>query len=196
VTTDILSQDRVLAGLESSATPRQLSDALGVAQQAWTRALECCADRMGLASPEAAVNEMRQGNGRARMHCCHGLADEIAASLRLAHQNIQGVYAPDCDTCPQDLCLDTATLNTPFVHLLVWADKKTPALSSRTATLGNALARVCQESVGTQDLPTVLDVRVIQDADLEKLLGSGQKQRWSIRLQAYLLAMNELTREL
>ena len=45
--------------------------------------------------------------------------------------------------------------------------------------------------IGMPDRPTVLRVQVIADADLENLFGAGQRERWSTRLQAWLLAMNE-----
>jgi hypothetical protein len=62
--------------------------------------------------------------------------------------------------------------------------------------LGNALARVGQGIVGTREVPNLLYARVIDDADLEKLFGGGRRERWPIRLQAYLLAMNEPSEEL
>jgi len=146
---------------------------------------------MGLESPKAAADQMRQGNNTARMHCCHGLAEQMAASLRSSYQNIQAVYAPYCDTCPQSFCLDQAVLSAPLVHLLIWAHQKTPAIGSRAAALGNALASVCQDMIGIRELPNLLHIQVIDDADLENLFGAGRRERWPIQLQAHLLDMDE-----
>jgi hypothetical protein len=146
---------------------------------------------MGLDGPEAAAALMRQGNPIVRMHCCHELAEQVASSLRSAQQSIEAVYAPDCDSCPQGFCLDYGTPSTPSVHLMVWARRKTPALGSRAATLGNALAQVYQSVVGTQGLPSLLHVQVIDDRDLEKLFGAGRREAWPLRLLTYLLASNE-----
>jgi len=63
-------------------------------------------------------------------------------------------------------------------------------------SLGNALACVCQEMGASQELPTVLHLRVIEDSDLIKLFGAGQKDRWATRLPAYWLSMNEVVETL
>jgi hypothetical protein len=194
--TDVFSRDRAATDVKLTTLPTQSTDTNDIAERAWSWALESCADRMGLDGSEAVAEQMRQGNDLVRMHCCHGLAEQVAASLRSSYQDIQAVYAPDCNTCPQGFCADERVLQTPFVHLLVWAQHKTPALSSRTAALGNALARVGQGIVGTRELPNLLYARVIDNADLEKLFGAGRRERWPIRLQAYLLAMNEPSEEL
>jgi len=184
---DILSRDRTMADLEPTVPATHLLDAFDVAASAWTWALESCANMMSLEGPEAAADQMRRGNTVARMHCCHGLAEQIAASLRSSYQNVQAVYAPYCDTCPQNFCLDKGVQSAPLVHLLIWTQQKPPTLGARAAALGNALARVCQDLVGLQELPNMLQARVIEDADLEKLFGAGRRQGWSVRLQSYLL---------
>ena len=191
MTADVVRQNRVLTDLKLGAPTPQLADAFDVAQRAWARAFEACANRMGLAGPKAAADQVRQGNSTARMHCCHGLAEEMAASLRSSYQSIQAVYAPYCDACPQSFCLDEAVQTAPLVHLLVWAHHKPPAIGSRAAALGNALASVCQDVIGVQELPSLLHVQVIEDADLEGLFGAGRRERWPIRLESYLLGMNE-----
>jgi hypothetical protein len=195
VVTDVLGQDRVVTGLEPAGVPTQPSDTIRIAERAWTRALESCASRIGLDSPEAVAAQMRQANGAVRMHCCRELAEQIAASLRSSHQDIQAIFAPDCGTCPQGVCADGGLSSAPSVHLLIWAQLKTPALGLRTAALGNALARVCQDTIGTQESPTLLHTQVIDDGDLQKLFGAGHKERWPMRLQAYLLSMNEVVEE-
>jgi hypothetical protein len=170
---------------------------MDIAESAWALALESCASKLRLKSPEIAADQMLQGNHLARMHCCHGLAEQVATSLWSSQQDLQAVYAPDCDSCPQAFCLDDGDgANTPCVHLLVWARQRTHALAARGAALGNALARVCQDMSGMQELPTVLHLRVMDDGDLMKLLGAGQRERWAARLQAYWLSMNEVVQTL
>jgi hypothetical protein len=171
----------------------RLTDPVEFAERAWALSLASCADRLHLASAEIAAEQMLQGNNLARMHCCHGLAEQVAASLWSSQQDLQAVYAPECDSCPQDFCLeDGAGANLPCAHLLVWARHKAPTLTSRAAALGNALARFGQEMTNMEGLPTILHLRVVEDSDLAKFLGAGQKKRWSARLQAYWLSMNEV----
>lgn len=191
MTTNVFAQDGAVRDLGRAEPPVQLADPADVAARAWTWALESCARRMGLAGTAAVADQMRQGNNTVRLHCCHGLAEQVAGSLWSSQENIQAVYAPECDACPQGFCLEDGDHHVPFVHLLIWARRKSPALGSRAAALGNALANACQDLIGMPDRPTVLRVQVIADADLEKLFGAGQRERWSTRLQAWLLAMNE-----
>jgi hypothetical protein len=195
--TDVLGRIRTAteAGFERSQAP--VSDPMDIAGRAWALALASCADRLHLESPEIAAEQMLQGNHLARMHCCQGLAEHVAASLWSSRQDLQAVYAPECGSCPQDFCLDDGGgANAPCVHLLVWARQRTPALTARAAALGNALARFCQEMGEMQELPTVLHLRVIEDGDLMKLFGAGQRERWAARLQAYWLSMNEVVQAL
>jgi hypothetical protein len=187
---DILSRDLARSDLELAASATYVLDAFDIATSAWTRTLELCADMMGLADPEAAADQMRRGNTVARMHCCHGLAEQMAAALRSSYQTIQAVYAPYCEACPQSFCIEEGIPNVPLVHLLIWAQQKPPTLGARAAALGNALARVCQDLTGLQELPNMLQARVLDDSDLEKLFGGGRRKRWSVQLQAYLLGMD------
>jgi len=150
---------------------------------------------MALESVEVAMEQIWKGNSTARMLCCRALAEGIATSLRSSYDGIQAVYAPDCGSCPEGFCVAEGNPYAPFVHLLVWAQRKTPALGARAAALGNALSRVCQEMSSAQELPTVLQVQIIDDAELERLFGAGQRERWSVRLQAYLLASRDPVEE-
>jgi hypothetical protein len=194
--TDVFGQTRVLTDSERTAPSTQISDVTDIAARAWAQALSACAKRVGLESPAVAVGRIRQGDSLVRMQCCHGLAEQISASLWSSHYAIQAVFAPECDSCPQHFCLENGAAHTPLAHLLVWEQHRTTALRSWTASLGNALAGICQDIFDLQELPTSLSVQVIDDADLAKLFGAGHRERWPIRLQAYFLAMNESIEEL
>jgi len=150
---------------------------------------------LGLESPQTAADQVRQGNDIARMHCCHGLAEQMAASLRSSHPGIQAVFAPDCDACYQGFCLEQAVSTVPLVHLLVWTDQRVPTIGLRAAALGNALAGVCRDMVGIYERPSLLQARVISDVDLENLFGAGRRERWSLQLQAHLLSVDEPIQE-
>jgi hypothetical protein len=197
VVTEALGRARTATGSELGRSRTRLSQPMDIAARAWALALESCANALHLESPQVAADQMLQGDHRARMACCYGLAEQIAASLWSSQQDLQAVYAPECGSCPQDFCLEDGNgANAPCVHLLVWARQRTPALTARAATLGNALARVCQDMSGTQGLPNVLHLRVIEDSDLVKLFGVGQRDRWAARLEAYWLSMNDVVQPL
>ena len=89
VATNVFSQDRTAADVKLALAPAQPPDTTQIAERAWAQTLESCAKRMSLKGPEAVANQMRQGNSIVRMHCCHSLAEEMAASLRSSHRNIE-----------------------------------------------------------------------------------------------------------
>jgi hypothetical protein len=91
--------------------------------------------------------------------------------------------------------VDKGAHNTPLVHLLIWTQRKSPALNAGTAALGNALANVGQDVIGIRELPTLLEAQLIDNTDLEKLFGAGHRERWPVRLQGYLLDMDEPVEE-
>jgi hypothetical protein len=194
--TEAISQKRALRSARPTVVTDPLADATSAAERAWATALAACAERMGLEGSRAAADQIRKGNHIARMNCCRGLAEEIAASLRSWCKEIRAVYAPCCDVCPQGFCAGAEEQAAPTVHLLIWAQCRTPALGVRAALLDRALARVCEDMMGLEEVPGLLQARVIDDRDLERLLGAGRKDRWSSRLQAHFLAMNEVMEEL
>jgi hypothetical protein len=197
MSTEVLGRIRTATEAGFGRPRAPLSDPIAIAERAWALALTSCANTLHLEGPEIAAEQMLQGNDLARMHCCQGLAEQVAASLWSTQQDLQAVYAPECDSCPQDFCIDDGGgANLPCVHLLVWARQRTPALTMRAATLGNALARFGQELGELRALPTVLHLKVIEDDDLIKLLGAGERDRWSSRLQAYWLSLNDVVQTL
>ena len=59
------------------------------------------------------------------------------------------------------------------VHLLVWAQPKTAALNGLVETWDRALAQGYAEMINGHRLANVLDVQVVDDADVEKRVGYG-----------------------
>jgi hypothetical protein len=167
--------------------PLQRPDMTAVAERALTWALELCAKRMRLDGPQAAAHRVRQGDAVARMHCCSSIAKQVAASLGSSEQNVRAIYAPDYDGSFQDLCSGKGIADESMVHLLVWTQRRTPALDSLVTDWDRALARVCRDTFGTQERTPLLDVRVIADADVEKHFDSGWNKRAPMRLAAYML---------
>jgi len=87
-------------------------------------------------------------------------------------ENVKAVYVVDYDATPQDLCFGEAT-PTSLIHLLVWAERKTGALDSLVAALGLALAQRYADLTGRPRLTHLLDVQVIDDADVKNRVGYG-----------------------
>ena len=154
-------------------TPRlQLPDAASMAEAALAVALKFCAQKMGLDSRQAVVDLLRQGDSIACSYCHYSLAKQVAESLGTLDENVKAVYVCDYDATPEDLCFSEAP-QASLVHLIVWAQRKTGALNSLVAALDRALVQSYADLTGMSQLIHLLDVQVIDDADVENRIGYG-----------------------
>jgi hypothetical protein len=163
----------------------QLPDMTAVAERALTWALEFCARRMGLDSPQIAADQVRRGSTVARMYCCSSIAKQVAESLGASEQNIRAIYAPDHDILFQDLCSGEEARNESMVSLLVWTRRKTAALDSLVTAWERALKQACRDRIDSHGQVPVLDVQVIDDTDVEKHFGSDRNEALATRLAVY-----------
>jgi hypothetical protein len=170
---------------EEEATP--LLDMTAVAERASTRALESCARRMGLEDPQKAVYHVRNGNAVARMYYCSSMAKQVAECLGASEQQIRAIYAPDYDVLFRDLSSKEAPQGEAMVCLLVWTRHKTAALGSLVAAWERALAQACRDTIGSRGQASLLEVQVMDDADVEKDLGSGWSEGMATRLAVHWL---------
>jgi hypothetical protein len=65
-----------------------------------------------------------------------------------------------------------------LIHLLVWTQRKTAAFDSLVAALDRALAQAYSDTIGTRGVTTLLDVQVIDDADVKQRHGYGAFRAW------------------
>jgi hypothetical protein len=158
--------------VEFTPPPLQLPDAASMVETALAKALEFCAEKMGVDSHQAVVDHLRQGDSTACSYCHYGLAKQVAESLGTLDENVKAVYICDYDATPEDLCLGEAT-QASLVHLVVWARRKTGALNSLVAALDRALVQSYADLIGMRQLAHLLDVQVIDDADVENRVGYG-----------------------
>ena len=155
------------------STPQlQMPDAASAARITLTDALRFCADKMGLSSHAAVVEHLRNGDSSACEYCHYSIAKHVADSLGALDKNVKAVYAVDYDATPEDVCFG-ATMQTSPVHLIVWVERPTSALNSLTEALDRALVERFNEIVGTHHLVHMLDVQVVNDADVKNRVGYG-----------------------
>ena len=152
--------------------PLQLSDAANMAEATLAKALEVCAQKMGFDSHQAVVGHLRQGDSTTCSYYYYNLAKQAAEFLGALDENVKAVYICDYDATPEDLCFGEVT-PAPLVHLVVWARRKTGALNSLVAALDRALVQSYADLIGMCQLMHVLDVQVIDDADVENRVGYG-----------------------
>ena len=158
--------------VEFTAPPLRLPNAASTAEAALTKALEFCARKMKLDSHQAVVDHLRQGDRTACSYCHYSLAKQVAEYLGAFDENVKVVYICDYDATSEDLCFGEAAQTSP-IHMIVWADRNTGALNSLVAALDRALVQSYADLLGTSQLRYLLDVQVIDDADVENRIGYG-----------------------
>jgi len=158
--------------VEFTAPPLQLPDAASMAEAALAKSLEFCAQKMGFDSHQAVIDHLQRSDSTASSYCHYGLAKQVAEYLGALDDNVKAVYICDYDATPEDLCFGEAT-QASLVHLIVWARRETGALNSLVAALGRALVQSYADLIGMRQLTHLLDVQVIDDADVKNRVGYG-----------------------
>jgi hypothetical protein len=159
-------------GIGEQTPPLRLPDAVSTAEVALAQAMEYCAQKMGLAGAEAAVERIKQGDPAACGYCHYHVAKQVAEALGALDQNVRTAYVFDYDATPQDLCFSEVVQATP-IHLLVWTERKTGALSSLVEALDRAMAQQLLDLLGRGPRAHVLDVQIVDNADVENRTGYG-----------------------
>ena len=162
----------VAASPAPPALPFRLPDADSTAENALAQALQFCAQKMGVDDVQAVVDCLRQGDGAACQHCHYSIAKQVGEALGDLDENVKTVYVVDYDATPEDICFGEAT-PTSLIHLIVWAERKTGALSSLVTALDRALAQRYGDLTGRPQLSHLLDVQVIDDTDVKNRVGYG-----------------------
>ena len=166
-----ISDDR---GVRSSlpADPPALPDATEIVSAAMQWALRESAQACGAGASEDAVRGLRQHDARTHGAFSYHLAKYLAGQIAGLDSRVKAVYLYDCDAASGDDCF-TETAATPLIHMIVWAQPKSSALSSIIAALDGALARaygdLLPESAGVH----LLDAQVIDDDVVASRSGYG-----------------------
>jgi hypothetical protein len=157
----------------SVTVPMQPAKASVAAEGILAQALSYCSHKMGLDGPQAAVERMRQGDGVACGYCLYSIAKQAAESIGTLDGNVRAVYTFQGDATPEDECFGEVAQGAPLVHLIVWAQRKTAALCSLVVALDRSLVRAYTSVVDIGQPSGLLDVQVIDDADVENRNGYG-----------------------
>lgn len=158
-------------GVGAAVPDWQLPRADSLADAALNTALSCCAHKMGV-DDEQVVVRLRQGDGATRNRYHYDLAKQIAETLGKLDESIKAVYVLDYDATPEDLCFCEADAD-PLIHLIVWTQRRTPALNALAAAVDRALVQSYRDLVGAPQMGNLLDVQVVDDADVQQRTGYG-----------------------
>lgn len=158
--------------------PFELPGVIDTAERIFDQAIDFCTQKMGANSRAAVIALLGQQDRTACEYCAYGVAKQVAAALGAADENIRAVYTLDYDATPEDRCFGEGPPSTPFVHLLVWTQRKTAALDSLVAALDRALVQAHSDTIGSRGQSTLLDVQIVDDADVERRQGYGAFRAW------------------
>jgi len=182
--------------VEFAAPSLRLPDAGSTIEVILAQALDFCAQKMEVDGAQAVIDRLRQGDGTARRHYHFSIAKQIAESLSALDENVKAVYICgknyrviktrvgaldenvkavyilDYDATPEHLFFSEGTQSS-LIHLIVWAERKTGALASLVAALDCALVQRYADVIGKSQLMHLLDVQVIDDAEVKNRVGYG-----------------------
>jgi len=157
-------------GVTITAAPFRLPDAASTMEDALSKALDYCAEKLNLQGPQASLEKVRQGDQKALEYCHYRLAQEVAEALGAFDDNVWSVLLYEFEATPEDRAFGDRPEALP-IHLLVRVARKTSALSSFVAALDRVLVKKYTELVGPRRLGHVLDVQVIDNSDVDSNRG-------------------------
>lgn len=149
-----------------------LPDVDAIAANVIAQALEYCAQKLGLRDRQAAVARLCQGDKSASQYCAYSIVQHLAQRIGEWDHHVRSVHIIDYDATPDDLCFSCDGQSLP-IHVIVWTLRRTRALDALIAVLDRALTQHYQSLLDLEDLEHVLDVQVIDDADVANRRGYG-----------------------
>lgn len=170
--TKVSTAERTTTAGVDTAAPFQWPDANSTAELVLEEGLEFCARKAGLQNAEAVVEALRRGDGTVCQYCRYGLAKKVAESVGRLDENVKAVYTLEYDATPEDRCYAGGD-NVSLIHLVVWAGRKTDALDALVKALDRALVQAYGDLIDAPELAHLLDVQIVDDADVENRAGYG-----------------------
>ena len=159
--------------------PPELPSVTSLAESILVEAIEFCAEKIRASNLTTVIDLLGQQDRVACEYCLYSVAKQVAASLGTMDENVKAVYILDYDATPEDRCFDTEAQNTHLIHLLVWTRRKTAAFDSLVKALDRALVQACSDTVGIRGPASLLDVQVVDDADVKQRHGYGAFRAWT-----------------
>lgn len=151
------------AGPPSFPLPDPTSSAASLLAEAFT----ACAERTGLKSAETVVDQLRRGDRVVHHVCEQELARNVAEYLSCLDRDIKAVY--QYEGAGGGKSSDPHEIERGLtIRLVVVTRRRTAALISVLAALDRALSQTLADHCRWQDAAPVLNVHVLDDADIRK----------------------------
>lgn len=163
--------DTEQVNVDIAAPQLRLPDAKSTSEAIMNQALEYCAQKMGT-DKQTALEHVQAGDAKATGYCHYNIAKQVAVALGALDDNVKAIYTMNYDATPEDISLGARSGQT-LVHLIVWAQPKTNALQSLVASLDRALVERYGELTSDEDLQHLLDVQIVDDAQVKGRIGYG-----------------------
>jgi hypothetical protein len=164
-----MRQKTGLGDVKATMPPFRMPNVTSMAVDMLNKALEFGAQKMGYDNAHVAIERLHQGNQATRQYCLYSIAEQVGDTLGSLDENVKAVYIFDHDATAEDVIFGEE--RPPLVHLLVWVERKTEALNSLVTMLDRALANSYGQRIGPRELVHLLDVQVIDDADVAQRSG-------------------------
>lgn len=158
--------------VDTGAAPFRWPDASSAAKVVLDEGLAFCTRKTGLKDREEVVERLQQGDPTVNRYCRYGLAKKVAESIGSLDDNVKSVYVLDYDATPEDRSFSKEALTSP-IHLIVWVSRKTNALDALVSALDRALVQEYASIIDEGKLVHLLDVQIVDDADVENRTGYG-----------------------
>jgi hypothetical protein len=153
-----------------------LPDAATTAGAVLSGALEYCAARMRLPDPGAALEQLRSGDRSVWSYFDYGVAGHLAEHLGALDEEVKAVYLYEDEATPDDAAFGEVAPS--MIHLLIWAQRKTGALTSLLSALDLALGQTYAGMMGATEARYLVDLQVIDDSEVAAGTGYGAMLRW------------------
>ncbi|MFC1931450.1 hypothetical protein ACFLXJ_04555 [Chloroflexota bacterium] len=146
-------------------------DPVSTCESIVTKALKTSANKMGFGDVKTCIACMKEADSVAFNYYNYNIAKELGEVLGSWDKNIRAVYTHDYDgATPEEACCENASLLS-FIHMIVWAERKTKALDALVETIDRAMVQHHRHMLGLINLECVLDVQVIDDEDVRNRTG-------------------------
>ena len=124
---------------------------------------------------ETVPGMLRAGRADARGYFEYALARELAEHIGALDGEVLGVYLYNPEATADDIAF--AEFPMTLVHLVIWARRKTGALTSLLEGLDRAVTAEFAKRIGNKR-SSLLDFQVVDDAEVNSRTGFGAMLSW------------------
>ena len=166
-----MTSTMTVSATKTRGTEFQLPDAASTAHAVLGDALQYCAEKMHLESPEGAASHLRALDANARGYFEYGLAKALTEQLGALDDEIVAAYLYNDEATTDDIIFgETAPT---MIHILVQVGRKTSALNALISGMERSLSRHYAELMEKPRLAHLVDVQLVDATEIESGVGYG-----------------------